>query len=162
MSVELSSLQIILDGIPDRARVKRLIASWEAEALDQQTICWSQQKVIDLEKKLDLHVSKHSATMDTAKKSKLLTSKQACDYLHMGTTRFIDYKNADMIRIDGYSGNKHLFSQEQLDNFLRIPSHQRNMRLAEALANAQPKGSRRGRKQKPDDEGQVHTPWHSE
>lgn len=140
---DLSSLQAILDEIPDKARVKRLITSWEADALDQRTICWSEKEVIDLKKKMEQHLTKHNMTT-TDTKDELLTSKQACAHLKIGMTTFITYKNADLIEVANQIGNKHLFSRKHLDNFLRIPAHERNMRLA----NAPPKESRWGRKKK--------------
>lgn len=145
MAVDLTSLQTILDEIPDKTRVRRLIASWKKEALDQQTICWSQQKTIDLEKKLDQFITTRSMTTSAhIQADERLTSKQACEYLKIGMTMFIAYKNAGLIQAENQIGNKHLFSRRHLDNFLQMPAHQRNM----LLANAPPKESRWGRKKK--------------
>lgn len=155
---DLSSLQAILDEIPDKARVKRLINSWEAEALDQRTICWSEKEVIDLKKKMEQHLTKQSMTMTDTNKDELLTSEEAHKYIKVGMTTFIAYKNADLIHVANQIGNKHLFSRKHLDNFLQIPAHERNMRLA----NAPPKDSRWGRKKKPNAEVQVHSPGHAE
>lgn len=141
---DLSSLQAILDEIPDEARVKRLIKSWEAAALDQRTICWSEQEVISLKKKMEQHLTKHSMTTTESNKDELLTSEQACKHLKIGMTMFIAYKNAELIQVANQIGNKHLFSRKHLDNFLLIPAHERNMRLANAPRNP----SRFGRKPK--------------
>jgi len=135
---DLSSLQAILDEIPDKARVKRLINSWESEALDQRTICWSEKEVIDLKKKMEQHLTKHTMITTDTNKDEYLTSKQACSYLKIGMTTFIAYKNADLIQVANQISNKHLFSRKHLDNFLQMPAHERNMRLA----NAPPKESR--------------------
>lgn len=155
MPVDLSSLQIILDGIPDKARVKRLIDRFETEGLDQQTICWSERAVIELKKKMEQHLTNHTMATTNSNRDELLNSTQASEYIRVGMTSFIAYKNAGLVQVANQIGNKHFFSRKHLDNFLAIPPHQRNMMLAEARANA-PSKEPRWRRKKSDRGEQVH------
>ncbi len=140
MSVDLTSLQSILDEIPDKGRRQRLWAKWKDEAMDVRDDFRRERTLIELLKKSTQ--TKMNAVHTQA--DERLTSKQACDYLKIGMTMFIAYKNAGLIQVENQIGNKHLFSRKHLDNFLQIPAHQRNM----LLANAPPKEPRWGRKKK--------------
>lgn len=150
MAVDLTSLQTILDEIPDKGRRLRLRAKWIDEATDVRDDFRERKTLIEVVKQ----ITQTKMTTVHTQADEHLTSREACDHLKIGMTMFIAYKNAGLIQVENQIGNKHLFSRRHLDNFLQIPAHQRNMMLADAP----PKESRWGRKKKHTEEASDGSP----
>jgi len=134
MSTDFNPLKRIVEQISDEAKRQRLIVKWTDESIDVLDRQATQVMLANLLKRSD----NPQPTPKYRSEDSLLTSKEACRYLGIGMTTFIDWKAAGIVQIADQVMNRHLFSQIHLDNVRNIPAEKKNTVLTDYRSNKGP------------------------